>query len=164
MSFVACKKNKNKPGYITHCTFSSCTKNTKKSSCHTVTSGEVWSLGPWPEGGHVHLLCVSQTQGLKSFREPTLPPPPPTSQVWVPDRQAGTSILPHPHTATGETQMECFPPETHSVHSNIGTSPAPSPSINQSILDKTLLLFLPWGLVSQPQTFTVHTCLPQTVL
>lgn len=54
------------------------------------------------------------------------------------------------------------PPETHSVHSNTGTSPRPS--IHPSTRSSPILSSLSRpGPVSQSQTFTVHTCLPQTV-
>lgn len=61
-----------------------------------------------------------QTQSLK-VSEDHLPAPRP------PSKQAGTSTLLHRHViATWRKQVERFPQKTHSVHSNIGTGPAPS--------------------------------------
>lgn len=51
-----------------------------------MTGGEeFWSLGHWPEGGHVHLLSLVKPKASKASENPP--------SVWVPDRQAGTSIL-----------------------------------------------------------------------
>lgn len=85
-----------------------------------------------------------------------------TPTVWVPGRQAGTSSLPHPYTATRETLVECFPQKP--IPSTATLVPAPHPPL--------ICLFsqissssspLSRGPVSQSQTFTVHTCLLQTV-
>lgn len=102
--------------------------------------------GVWPLG--------RQTQGPKSFREHPLPS--------LGARQTGRNLfLPHLYAATKETS---FPPETHSVNSNIGTSPAPSTCpFSQKSPSSPPPPPLSRGLVSQSQTFTVHTCLPQTV-
>lgn len=83
----------------------------------------------------------------------------PAPPVWVPDRQV---LLPAPtsHCHRAETQV-LLAPKTHSVHSNMATAPDQPPDHRNSRVSPASS----WshGAVSQSQTFTVHTCLPQTV-
>lgn len=66
--------------------------------------------------------------------------PPSLTQVWLPHktgRQAGASSLPHPHTATRETQAECFSQNAQSTATSVPAHP-PIPSL----LPPKILLFL----------------------
>lgn len=71
------------------------------------------------------------------------------------------SSLPRPHIATGQKQQVLLAPKTHSVHSNMATAPDRPQTRHHACVSPTSC----WsrGAESQSQTFTVHTCLPQTV-
>lgn len=127
-----------------------------------------------PEGDMSAPLSLSlsvtrsgQTQGLASFREAGDPPS--LTQVWLPHktgRQAGASFLPHPHTATRETQAECFSQKRHSVHSNIGTSPSANPISSTPKNPPLPLLSLPDGeeggpVANRRHSQCTHACLRQ---
>lgn len=94
---------------------------------------------------------------------------PSLTQVWLPHktgRQAGASSLPHPHTATRETQAECFSQNPHSVHSNIGTSPSANPISSTPQNSPLPLLSLPDGeeggpVANRRHSQCTHACLRQ---
>ena len=112
------------------------------------------SLGP--EDIHILPLWLDPRpkKHLRIIPNPPTPPHHPSLGARQ-DRQE-TSFHPAPSSRCqrggGGTQVETFPPETHSVHSNIGTSPAPPPIIHQSVAqEKTNLLSSQgWGGAGRP--------------
>lgn len=75
----------------------------------------------------------------------------PAPPVWVPDRQG--LLLPRPHIATGQ-KHKCSSPQKP-IQSTATWQPPPD--------RRTIPPPGHVGAESQSQTFTVHTCLPQTV-
>lgn len=85
--------------------------------------------------------------------------------VWLPNRQAGKELpfLPHPHTSTRETQVECF--SQNPIQSTATLVPAPAPfhrAIHPKILSSASSSPFPKGqLASRRHSQCTHAYLRQ---